>query len=198
MANVKSPAAWYFCRHCMSHKDDRANMNLDCEGCARRLHSHRADIIQGRQIAAVGEQAEFCKQKGLKLTPNPLQQLIFDETQQIPPELDHLEIKGIAGHILELFATALGEAAREELDWRLASANLWPDWPQFHPFSHLADWSHTDIKHFCLVAPTVLRGWLTDGSFTKPQYEALKANVGDMVQFDFSPIRLPIFTGCGR
>jgi hypothetical protein len=164
---------------CDCPDDQAGNMEFDSSSCRRRVLQHRSAISQARELPKTASE-EFCKEHGILTTANPLHHLIFDETEQVPYDVRHSEIKGMVGHILVLFKDALRPRAIQELDWRLTASDLYGDWPRLQSFDRLKKWIFSEYKKFALIAPGLLRTWLTKDCFKRTKWEEIQGNIGPL------------------
>lgn len=158
---------------CGAHRSDINNPSFDVDGAARQFEVMQ-QLLARIRAADASEQKQLTKATGLKLTDSPMQQLSVDVYRQAPFDGFHQAVAGLAKRLLTTLVVCLKDAALDLLSLILRGFVLPANWSTFRPLTALASWSLQELQHFFMIAPLVLRGFLTDDKLTRTAVEWLQ------------------------
>ncbi|UZO21593.1 uncharacterized protein OCT59_013980 [Rhizophagus irregularis] len=149
--------ATYGCRTCKASRNDLTDISFDIAKHGRYHHLTNIEFKNIQCLPNISQKHTFASSLGLRLTPNPLNQLIWDRHISTPQDIFHC----FAGKANRLLIATFGLLTHSGEDtftetWKFFEVpSCWSQWQ--NPITHLASYFMSDILRLTMIIPFILR-----------------------------------------
>lgn len=170
--------ATYGCRTCKASRDDLTDISFDVAKHGRYHHLTNIEFEDIQNLTTISRKNALATSFGLRLFPNPLDQLTRDRHVSTPQDIFHC-FAGKAHRLLSStfkLLSNIGEGIFINAWKSFENPSCWSK--QQNPITHLASYFMSDILRLVMIIPFILKRCLTSDLLKRDISMSIKERLG--------------------